>query len=416
MQPSSFIYDAATECHQGLVECQRLRQLTEGEWAEIRLADFNLWASGMGALLRNKMSLDGRLSLRADARDTVKNLLQLLQASVGECISLGMISLLSDSESTSNVASCLAQREDDPGNQKYEEETKHDRSDELSVEAPVQRSFSPWSDYSCSDSQSDVTTEASKSAALSQAMRNVDLQLDQLARIAVTIRRVGTRSRLQKADRLFKPDDHRELQDHLTAVLLIQRPLSQGFAFGRDDMGAFKGELTDVQRRLIHCNLKRRNRFLHAQTRSNNLAPPLSSLQPFSDIPEANFHIRETGPTPSQRQSEPMRSFQRGQESDPTLVSKTNEREHNRSIRTGTSASGVTDLLPLSQNPVPSQATSTQLSKTIVSVDYPRPPKMNPSALVFKCPACCQTLPAMFADKTRWKYVDFTFSNTFTLL
>lgn len=307
------------------------------------------------------------------------------------------------SESTSNVASSLARREDAPGDQKDEEETKRGRSDELSVEAPAQRSFSPWSDYSGSDSQSDVITEEPQIAGLSQAMRNVDLQLDQLARIAVTIRRVGTRSRLQKADRLFRPEDHQELHDHLTAVVLAQRPLSQNFAFYPDGTDAFKKELTDVQRRLIHCNLKRRNRFLYAQKRSNNLAPHSSSFQPSNDIPETNFRLGETTPTPSQRQSELMRGLQRGQKSDPTPVSKTSERRDSRSIRTGTSASGVTDLLPLSQNPVPSQAASTQLSKTIVSVDYPHPPKMNPSALVFKCPCCCQTLPAMVADRTRWK-------------
>jgi hypothetical protein len=311
-------------------------------------------------------------------------------------------SLLSDSKSTSNVASSQARRDDAPGDRKDEEKTKRGRSDELSVEAPAQRSFSPWSDYSGSDSQSDVTTEEPQIAGLSQAMKNVDLQLDQLARIAVTIRRVGTRSRLQKADRLFRPEDHRELHDHLTVALMAQRPLSQNFTFYPDGTDAFKTELTDVQRRLIRCNLKRRNRFLYAQKRSNNLTSPSSSLQPSSDIPETDFRIRETTPTPSQRQSDPMQSFQQVQQCHPNPVSKTSERGHSGSTEIGTSASGVTDL-PLSQNPVPSQAASTQLSKTIVSVHYPQPPKMNPSALVFKCPCCCQALPAMFADKTRWK-------------
>lgn len=64
------------------------------EWAENRLADFNLWASGIGASARNRASLDARLALRPDAQDIIANLLRLLNTVVEECMVLGRVTFV----------------------------------------------------------------------------------------------------------------------------------------------------------------------------------------------------------------------------------------------------------------------------------------------------------------------------------
>lgn len=59
------------------------------EWAENRLADFNLWVSGIGALAPGRASLDSRLALKPEALQIITNLLRLLTLTVDECKRLG---------------------------------------------------------------------------------------------------------------------------------------------------------------------------------------------------------------------------------------------------------------------------------------------------------------------------------------
>lgn len=47
---------------------------------------------------------------------------------------------------------------------------------------------------------------------LGKAKETVNSILDLLVRIAITIRKSGTQSRLRKADRKFKIEDHEDLQ------------------------------------------------------------------------------------------------------------------------------------------------------------------------------------------------------------
>ncbi|KAL7791396.1 hypothetical protein V8C37DRAFT_382284 [Trichoderma ceciliae] len=67
-------------------------------------------------------------------------------------------------------------------------------------------------------------------------MGDVDKTLDQLARIAVAIRQSGARSRLQKADRMLRLDDHQDLRAHLIAVMLSQRSFSAEFTFSPEQL------------------------------------------------------------------------------------------------------------------------------------------------------------------------------------
>jgi hypothetical protein len=155
----------------------------------------------------------------------------------------------------------------DEGDQ--EEEERRGRTDTLSPQTAPQRSFSLWSDDSSSESQSDAASDPASSGPLSKTMREVDLMLDQLARIAVAIRRPGTHSRLQKADGMLRLEDHQDLRAHLIAVLLSQGPSSAEYMFSPEQIDPSK--LSAVQLRLVNCNLKRRNRFLYAQKHSKDL-------------------------------------------------------------------------------------------------------------------------------------------------
>lgn len=74
------------------------------------------------------------------------------------------------------------------------------------------------------------------------------------------------------ADICFNPEDHRELRNHLIAVVL-----AEGCEAERNRWNCDGSSLTPVQKRLILANLKRRNRFLYAQRHAQSLRcdPPI---------------------------------------------------------------------------------------------------------------------------------------------
>jgi len=380
------IFEATAACNQSFKACLAVEPLTKNEWAENRLADFNLWASGIGASTRSRASLDSRLALRPETRDVIANVLRLLAATVDKCKKLGEVlppsvsgQLLIDvwdhaalSETTQTVSE-LSGDEDVRGRQAA-----------LSPEEPALRSFSPWSDASDTQLENEVENLCS-SDLLHKHKREVEMMLDQLARIAFAVRRSGRRSRLQKADQRFKPAEHEELQKHLTTVLLA-RP-----EFSKDQIDVSK--LSEIQQRLIHCNLKRRNRLLYAQQHSiwldTDAAGPLSQGQ-----------ANNARPTASEE------SAKENQKSLPLTTKPSIEAPAvltNPTIRTGTSASAVSDSLGLPRDVLPAPAASTIMSSTVINLKYPRPPKIEKGARVFMCPCCCQTLPVTLSEGNRWK-------------
>ena len=147
---------------------------------------------------------------------------------------------------------------------------------------PMLRSFSPWSDISSCDSENERASTITSTVTLSksplgEATKSTEAILDQLAQLAVAIRRSGTTSRLQKADRSFYPDDHSDLQnlrEHLNLILLTRssniedRRKECRNTLGEDrsvNFGVDATHLNSVQKRLVDANLRRRNRFIHAQ-------------------------------------------------------------------------------------------------------------------------------------------------------
>ncbi|KAK0627615.1 hypothetical protein B0T14DRAFT_512967 [Immersiella caudata] len=65
--------------------CTTNPQLIAGDWAELRLSDFNLWVAGVGATARNKASLDARLQALPEERATLQHILSSLHKSLIDC-------------------------------------------------------------------------------------------------------------------------------------------------------------------------------------------------------------------------------------------------------------------------------------------------------------------------------------------
>ena len=71
---------ATQRCHQLLKECLDIRLLMDREWVENKLADFNLWANGIGAAATetDRISLDARLGGKPTLLNVFIPLLQML--------------------------------------------------------------------------------------------------------------------------------------------------------------------------------------------------------------------------------------------------------------------------------------------------------------------------------------------------
>lgn len=89
MEVSRVIFEATAVCLQSFTECLAVEALMTDEWAENRLADFNLWVSGIGASARGRASLDSRMAPKPEDREVIANLLRLLAGVVDECKKLG---------------------------------------------------------------------------------------------------------------------------------------------------------------------------------------------------------------------------------------------------------------------------------------------------------------------------------------
>ena len=85
------IHHAATESRLFLESCLRISLLKEDEWAEDRLIDFNLWASGVGVFAKPPASLDDRLKHNEDVQSVVLSLLSTFNIFLKLCVDHGMI-------------------------------------------------------------------------------------------------------------------------------------------------------------------------------------------------------------------------------------------------------------------------------------------------------------------------------------
>lgn len=83
------VFDITQRCRDALRDCTLTDKLMEGQWAENRLADFNLWAASVGASTHGPACLDSRLVGDALTHGVVISLLLNLGLHVDECLRLG---------------------------------------------------------------------------------------------------------------------------------------------------------------------------------------------------------------------------------------------------------------------------------------------------------------------------------------
>jgi hypothetical protein len=78
------IADAADACRTSFKQCLAYDSLRR-EWAEDRLADFNVWDSSIGASAEMGGYLDARLGSKFNIQQTLLGLVTLLQLTVDQC-------------------------------------------------------------------------------------------------------------------------------------------------------------------------------------------------------------------------------------------------------------------------------------------------------------------------------------------
>lgn len=79
------IRDVALQCRASFEKSLSFAPLMHEEWAENRLADFNLWSSGAGVFAPASASFDWRLSSESDLKAVYTNLLQALKRLIDDC-------------------------------------------------------------------------------------------------------------------------------------------------------------------------------------------------------------------------------------------------------------------------------------------------------------------------------------------
>ncbi|RSL41921.1 hypothetical protein CEP54_015665 [Fusarium duplospermum] len=228
------IYNATNACRVSLRGCQTIKPLMVDGWAENRLADFDLWASGVGLLESGKESLE--------------------------------FSSSHDGESASGE-----------GSQPHEVEVQQNTG-------PA----SAWFDALSSDSEdddsssgitSDYEAESTRSAPIKEVMQGTEDLLDQLIRLGFAIRKSGTTSRLRRADKSFREEDHQDLKAHLALVLALNAQKqydnrAKKTAERVPDPQKSYDQLMPEQRQLIIANLRRRHRFIYARRHQKKLEEP----------------------------------------------------------------------------------------------------------------------------------------------
>lgn len=255
---------------------------------------------------------------------------------------------------------------------------------DVSPSEDLPRSFSPFSDES-SDSEPTLRSNGKVvgSTTLASVMRDVKQLMNQLARMSLVIRNAGTASRFRKADKLFHPNDYRDLQMFLENIVRSRPPGPLGVG-----LDVFRDGITPAQKRLVEANLRRRNRFLYSMRHAQKLA---------------------ISPAPTRSGRFPLVPNRRNDDLASTIPRESTDRGPLGVVEvvpdlTETNASSLGTLPPqLPAKSPPSRTTMTQITSTAAKVLYPKPPKVRAGLQQFKCPCCCQSLPLLYQESTHWK-------------
>ncbi|KAH6973708.1 hypothetical protein BKA56DRAFT_105064 [Ilyonectria sp. MPI-CAGE-AT-0026] len=251
---------------------------------------------------------------------------------------------------------------------------------------------------------------------LEEVKRNVDTSIENLASMAIAIRRTGRKSRLVRADASFNSASLDDFRKHLEFIVRL-RPTLPGYRHPSHHKNKphwwqrhLSAKLNPLQQRLIEANLRRRNRFLYAQSHSRKLAyrqldedlaghqPQTGELikhryskgNPTSQLPVRGVSAQHNLGTAKHRNIMPALSETLAS----TPESKLKWTEPNNRVRVAmTQMSRVTGttLYPNLRKPQQSEAQGMDQDETEL-------PKM------LKCPCCCEAIPSsMLKVESAWK-------------
>lgn len=411
------IHHATMGCISGFKACLFIKPLMKDGWAESRLADLNLWASGVGALARPDMSLDRRLQFQPKPRLVLINLLLTLGVFISSCRTYVLNEAHGSKESTDNKA----ESEGTPVSP-AESTSELTLGDDLDPTPSSASWFTALASApkSASDSSTDSNVgeeldDPHSEVTLKEAMKDIDDILDQLILLGFAIRKSGTVTRLRKADSSFRPSENEDLREHLEHILLDRVTKEQ--KNGKDNVRSTAREriqevtpeqrhlITPEQHHLILANLRRRHRFRYARRHQQKLDQLtaytlVAKTKPSVHTPEEHQEMTpglNRAPVSNDGKSPPTEDFE---STTPSTAPPQNLPAPEMSATTPSVAEG--DILQMA---MPTTATASRVSVSVATMHYPAPPPMSQKMRGFKCPCCYQTLPEMYKDWSRWRYV-----------
>ncbi|KAF4454855.1 hypothetical protein F53441_2725 [Fusarium austroafricanum] len=381
------IHDATIRCISSFEACLSVKSLMKEGWAESRLADMKLWASGVGALAGPDASLDRRLEFQPKPRFVLKSLLLTLQELIKRCQDHAL------TENRGGGLGSMPESEDPLASpvEKVLEPALNDDSDQGPSSVfwfiELGNDINSASDASSDSHIESEPVEQYDEPIFREEMRNIEDILDQLIMLGFAIRKSGTAARLQKADMSFNVEDNKDLREHLVFILVNDAAkMRKGGEDNRtitvenrlqESKGHFDN-LTPEQQHLVLANLRRRHRFSYARRHHLKLDQPMGQTSMISPKPTVTEQHRG------------------GSIRDPLLrTSKTAE----LSATAPSAAKG--DILKMA---IPSQAAASRVSVSAAKMHYPTAPLVQKQMKGFKCPCCYQTLPRMFKESDlRWR-------------
>lgn len=325
--PVRELTESCTSKFEQLLAIQKPRRI---ELLESRLADFNLWADGVGALAKPGASLDSRLQGRVDDLALVKNVLIMLADSL---------------------------------------------------------------DYYTGLAETDANADG--------AIQNLDSAIKNLALIGVAIRRTGKASRNRRADRTFNPDEHEELRKHLECVVLL-RPTEEAL-FRRTEDGRYVAELdasklSDLQKRLIEANLRRRYNFLLAQ-KCSIIQEGVQTQFLTPVVPSSTDDLPQGRPPADTQNTVDLQD----PASNPTSKGKKHATPTISGFSLASTAEGTLQHAPAAKRYTPGAA-KTQITFIASDAEFPQGPSIPLGREISKCPCCCQSFPVeTFSNLKIWK-------------
>lgn len=223
--------------------------------------------------------------------------------------------------------------------------------------------------------------------------------------MAIATQRSGSSSRLLEADQTFDPNDHQELRRHLSCLIIFQgaKKIEQlrENCHGQLDINRSASNIVSrldvVQTRLINANLRRRHRFLYAQSRSSKYERQTLEQDPST---RAKISKDATQPVETQENAGKVSNTRPGGEAQEAGLSQ-QPPFFDPIESTGSEAQGPVQSQDATQTP--SEQSWTELSSTASGVSYPLPPALEASQ-TFKCPCCCLPQPLELPSlPSRWR-------------